>query len=105
MFNKVHLPIIGLIENMSTFVCEHCGKTSHVFGAKGGEKLAHIHGVPLLTEVPLDIAIREVSEVGSNILNESRLSSYYTLSAKLMSSMLYYQTITDSCIEIVMTDD
>jgi ATP-binding protein involved in chromosome partitioning len=64
MFNKVAVPVLGIIENMSYFLCPYCGARSDIF-AHGGAKIeAAKHGVPFLGEVPLDIAIREHSDEG-----------------------------------------
>ena len=59
MFEKVNVPVLGLIENMAQHVCSNCGHVEHLFGAGGGERMAAQYGVPLLGALPLDIAIRE----------------------------------------------
>ena len=107
MFEKVKVPIIGMIENMSAFVCGHCGQTSHVFGHDGGKELAHRYGVPLLAQIPLQLAIREASEEGKSISFEknSVISQQYAEAARLMASQLYYQDATQSQLEIIITDD
>lgn len=53
MFQRVDVPVIGVIENMSWFECQHCGKPMHIFGSGGGERLATELGVPLLGEIPM----------------------------------------------------
>ena len=58
MFRRVNVPVLGIIENMSTFVCPHCGTRSDIFGHGGARHEAERLGVPFLGEVPLDIAIR-----------------------------------------------
>jgi len=106
MFNQVNLPILGLIENMSHYICGHCGGKNHVFGQHGGERLASRHGVPLLAEIPLDIEIRTHSEQGLNIAKQPiKATEHYTACSQLIASMLHYQSSTDSQVEIVMTDD
>ena len=106
MFNQVNLPILGLIENMSHYICGHCGGKNHVFGQQGGERLASRHGVPLLAEIPLDIEIRIHSEQGLNITKQPiQATEHYTACSQLIASMLHYQSSTDSQVEIVMTDD
>ena len=106
MFNQVNLPILGLVENMSHFVCGHCGEKNHVFGQQGGERLASRHGVPLLAEIPLDIDIRTHSEKGLNITAQPISATHnYTACSQLIASMLHYQSSTSSQVEIVMTDD
>ncbi|MFO7304982.1 MAG: iron-sulfur cluster carrier protein ApbC [Gammaproteobacteria bacterium] len=64
MFQKVEVPVLGIVENMSTHVCSKCGHEEHVFGAGGGRRMAEQYGVPLLAELPLDIRIREQTDSG-----------------------------------------
>ncbi|TMO58611.1 Mrp/NBP35 family ATP-binding protein [Pseudoalteromonas aurantia] len=106
MFNQVNLPTLGLIENMSHFLCGHCGEKNHIFGQHGGADLASRHGVPLIAEVPLDINIRETSEQGENILTAStEQAANYVACAQLVGSILHYQTQSTSTVDIVITDD
>lgn len=64
MFQKVEVPVLGIIENMSTHVCSNCGHEEHIFGAGGGRRMAQQYGVDLLAELPLDIRIREQTDSG-----------------------------------------
>ncbi|MBV9077001.1 MAG: Mrp/NBP35 family ATP-binding protein [Methylobacteriaceae bacterium] len=64
MFQQVHVPLIGVVENMSYFLCPHCGARTDVFSHGGARKEAERLGVPFLGEAPLDIAIRENSDAG-----------------------------------------
>ena len=64
MFEKVNVPVLGLIENMAQHVCSNCGHVEHLFGAGGGERMAAQYGVPLLGALPLDMAIREQGDGG-----------------------------------------
>jgi ATP-binding protein involved in chromosome partitioning len=64
LFNKMSVPVIGLIENMATYVCPHCGERSHPFGSGGAEAAAEEMGVPFLGRLPLSLAIREASDSG-----------------------------------------
>jgi ATP-binding protein involved in chromosome partitioning len=64
MFEKVGVPIFGLIENMALHVCSNCGHTEHIFGAGGGERMAQEYGVELLGSLPLDLSIREATDQG-----------------------------------------
>jgi ATP-binding protein involved in chromosome partitioning len=68
MFNRVEVPILGIVENMATFVCPHCGKESHIFGHGGARHEAERLRVPFLGEVPLDIALRETSDAGRPVV-------------------------------------
>ena len=65
MFAKVNIPVCGVVENMSYFRCGHCGTTSAIFGDAGGERLAAECGVPVLAQIPLDIAIRRDADEGA----------------------------------------
>ncbi len=65
MFQKVGIPIIGIVENMSTHICSHCGHEEHIFGTGGGEKMCRDYDVELLGELPLDIKIREHADAGA----------------------------------------
>jgi ATP-binding protein involved in chromosome partitioning len=64
MFEKVNVPILGLVENMAIHVCSNCGHAEHIFGAGGAEKMAQEYGVDLLGSLPLDIRIREQTDAG-----------------------------------------
>ena len=64
MFQKVHVPVLGVIENMSIHVCSRCGHEEHIFGEHGGRELSDQYGVPLLGSLPLDKRIREETDVG-----------------------------------------
>ncbi len=64
MFEKVSVPIIGLVENMSTHVCSHCGHEEHIFGAGGAERMSKDYNVQVLGSLPLDISIRETTDAG-----------------------------------------
>lgn len=68
MFNKVQVPTLGLVENMSTFICPHCGESSHIFAQGGAEKLAAEQKVEVLAEIPLDILIRKDADAGTPIV-------------------------------------
>jgi ATP-binding protein involved in chromosome partitioning len=64
LFNKMSVPVLGIIENMATYVCPHCGEASHPFGTGGAETAAAEMGVPFLGRLPLSLAIREASDAG-----------------------------------------
>ena len=68
MFNQVKVPILGMVENMSYFVCPHCGGRTDVFSHGGARKEAQKLGVPFLGEAPLDIAIRANSDDGRPVV-------------------------------------
>jgi len=64
MFQKVNVPVLGVVENMSLHVCSRCGHEEHIFGERGGENLSREYGVPLLGSLPLDRRIREEVDRG-----------------------------------------
>jgi ATP-binding protein involved in chromosome partitioning len=64
LFRKTSVPILGIIENMATYACPHCGETSHPFGSGGAEAAAAEMDVPFLGRLPLSLAIREASDAG-----------------------------------------
>jgi ATP-binding protein involved in chromosome partitioning len=64
MFQKVHVPVLGVVENMSLHICSHCGHEERIFGEHGGRNLAEQYGVPLLGSLPLDRRIREETDEG-----------------------------------------
>ena len=64
MFEKVGIPIIGIVENMSTHICSSCGHEEHIFGAGGGDKMCKDYNTELLGSLPLDIRIREQTDAG-----------------------------------------
>jgi len=64
MFEKVGIPILGIVENMSTHVCPKCGHESHIFGSGGAERMCKEYGTELLGQLPLDESIREQADSG-----------------------------------------
>ena len=68
MFKKVNVPLLGVIENMSFFVCGHCGERTEIFSFAGGERAAQKFEIPFLGRIPLDPAIREGGDAGMPIV-------------------------------------
>jgi len=64
MFEKVGVPIVGVVENMSIHICSNCGHPEHIFGEGGAQKMCNDYGVPFLGSLPLDIRIREQADSG-----------------------------------------
>jgi ATP-binding protein involved in chromosome partitioning len=64
MFEKVSVPVIGIVENMSVYVCPNCGHSEHIFGAEGGKRMAEQYQVPYLGALPLNLSIREQADSG-----------------------------------------
>ena len=65
MFEKVNVPILGIVENMSTHICSKCGHEEHIFGTGGGERMAKDYGVDMLGSLPLTLQIREETDSGT----------------------------------------
>ena len=68
MFEKVDIPVLGVVENMSTHICSNCGHEEHIFGSGGGESMAEQYGTDFLGDVPLDRSIRESVDGGKPTL-------------------------------------
>jgi ATP-binding protein involved in chromosome partitioning len=64
MFEKVNVPILGIVENMAVYCCPNCGHTEHIFGAEGGKRMAAEYGVDYLGALPLAMKIREQADSG-----------------------------------------
>jgi len=87
MFESVHVPILGIIENMSTFTCPHCQKNTDIFGHGGGEKMSREFGVPFLGTIPLNAQIVTSGDQGHPIVLEEPASlaarTYIAIAAEL----------------------
>jgi len=68
MFQQTRVPILGIVENMSYYICPHCNSQDYIFGHGGGQRAATELGIPFLGEVPLDVAIRTQSDIGKPIV-------------------------------------
>ncbi len=91
MFEKVGVPILGIVENMSTHVCSKCGHEEHIFGAGGAERMCKDYGVDLLGQLPLDIKIREQTDSGQpSVVAEpdSRTSRIYKEIARKVAAKI-----------------
>jgi ATP-binding protein involved in chromosome partitioning len=67
MFKKLEVPVIGVVENMSYFLCPHCGERTDIFAHGGAKKMAEANGAPFLGEIPLDVSIRVGGDTGKPI--------------------------------------
>ena len=91
MFEKVDVPVLGIVENMSVHICSKCGHEEHIFGAGGGESMAEQYGVDLLGALPLSIDIREGVDAGKPTVAfapESRSSQIYRQIARRIAGKL-----------------
>ena len=91
MFNKLNVPIVGVIENMSYLQCPHCNEQISVFGKGGGKKISEDFGLPFIGELPLHPGIRESSDIGKPTVisePESVQSHAFTKAAKLIAGRI-----------------
>ncbi len=94
MFEKVEVPVLGVIENMSTHICSNCGHEEHIFGEGGGVRMAEQHDVGFLGSLPLDIRIREETDGGKPTVvaePESRISLIFREIARKTAAKLSLQ--------------
>jgi ATP-binding protein involved in chromosome partitioning len=91
MFNRVNVPVLGVVENMCTFICPNCGTRSDIFGHGGARREAERLGVPFLGEVPLDMAIRETSDAGRPVVATApdgpHAAAYRAIAAKVRDQL------------------
>jgi ATP-binding protein involved in chromosome partitioning len=91
MFEKVEVPVLGVVENMSIHICSQCGHAEHIFGEGGGERMAKEHDVDFLGALPLDIRIREQADSGNPTvaaMADSQISSIYRAIARKTAAKL-----------------
>ena len=94
MFEKVEVPVLGIVENMSTHICSNCGHEEPIFGSGGGANMAEQYGVDLLGQLPLDIRIREEADSGKPTVvadPECRISQEYRSIARTAAAKLSLQ--------------
>lgn len=102
MFNKVDVPVLGLIENMSLYICPKCGHEEHIFAQDGGVELAKRNKVPLLGQLPLNVKIRKYTDQGMPLLvaePSDALSQTYMQCASAISKQLYMNGLLDLRIQ------
>ncbi|MDH0564972.1 iron-sulfur cluster carrier protein ApbC [Acinetobacter courvalinii] len=89
LFNKVNIPVLGVIENMSTHICSNCGHEEQIFGTGGGDQLSTQYQIPLLGRLPLDAKIREHADQGtpSVIAKDAAAESYLNIAQAVLQQM------------------
>ncbi|MFL6766153.1 MAG: Mrp/NBP35 family ATP-binding protein [Sphingomicrobium sp.] len=89
LFNKTSVPVLGVIENMASYVCPHCGVASDPFGSGGAEQAAAEMGVPFLGRLPLSLAIRQASDAGTPpaASNGAEAEAFAAIAAKLLECL------------------
>jgi len=99
MFEKVGIPIVGIVENMSIHICSKCGHEEHIFGTGGGERMCKDHGVEFLGALPLDMQIREQADSGTPTVAAdptSRVSQIYREIARRVAVKIGEQAVDHS---------
>jgi len=94
MFDKVQVPVLGIVENMSYHLCENCGHKSHIFGEAGGKEMAKTQKTQLLGQLPLDLTIRQDADRGqSELIDNSTgaIAMHYRKIARNMAAQLFLQ--------------
>ena len=106
MFRKVDVPVLGIVENMSTFICPHCGSATDIFAHGGAKSEANRLGVAFLGEVPLTLAIRETSDAGRPVVvsapSSSAAEAYRDIAAKAWDELERDQRSARASPRIVM---
>ena len=110
MFRKVDIPILGIIENMSSFVCPKCGEVSPIFGEDGGAKIAGEYGTTLLAQLPLKMEIRQQADGGKPSVvadPEGTVAQLYRHAARHLAAQLWAQEVPGQTQgpKISITDD
>jgi ATP-binding protein involved in chromosome partitioning len=108
MFQKVNVPVLGIVENMSTHVCSKCGHEEPIFGAGGGERMAQQYGVSLLGQLPLDIRIREQTDEGHPTVVAdpgSRIGTAYLDMARRTAARLSVAAATSTGFPRITVED
>ena len=94
MFEKVEVPVLGVVENMSIHICSQCGHGEHIFGEGGGSRMAEQHGVDFLGSLPLDIRISEQADSGNPTvatMEDGQISGIYRAIARKTAAKLSTQ--------------
>ena len=94
MFEKVNVPVLGVVENMSIHICSSCGHEEHIFGTGGGERMSQDYDVEFLGSLPLDMSIRVQADSGKpSVINDpdSRIAEIYGDIARKVTAKLSLQ--------------
>lgn len=87
MFDKLHVPVLGIVENMNQFICPHCGKGTHIFDVGGGHRAAELMDIAFLGDVPLDLKIRQGGDRGIPVVashpESDEAKAFMTLAGKV----------------------
>ena len=109
MFAKLNVPMLGVLENMSHFVCSKCNEKHYIFGSGGAEKISEKHNMPFVGAIPLNSGIMEGSELGKPVMitqPDSPSAEAFTIAAKNIAaqcSIQYYKNKEEMEAEAVPT--
>lgn len=106
MFNQLNTPVLGIIENMSYYICPHCNETENLFGEGGGEKACKEFGLPFLGAIPLTAAIRQTSDSGRPIVldnPEADESKAFISVAENLAAQISIQNLAHKDEEVKVT--
>ncbi len=105
MFRKVDVPVLGIIENMSSYRCPHCGAEEAIFGSGGGEAIASEYETALLASLPLDLATRELTDQGKPIVladpDSSGAQLYLSLASDVIAAVALNRPADNPMISII----
>lgn len=91
MFRKVDVPILGVVENMSTHTCSQCGHEEAIFGSGGGDRLSAEYGVEVIGRLPLELTIRETTDAGNPVVasnpDHAATAAYLGLAANVAQQL------------------
>lgn len=107
MFNKIEIPVLGVVENMATHICSNCDHEEHIFGDGGGKRIAKDYRVPLLGSLPLSRHIREFTDNGRpSVISEpeSSVAMSYRSIARKLTAQLSQQQLTSDVIQIFSSE-
>jgi len=106
MFNKLNSPVLGLIENMSYYICPHCGEQEHIFGSGGSQRASEEFNIPLLGKIPLTKIVRKTSDEGRPVVYsnpDSAEASAFIKAAEKLAAQISIQNMKQAEEEIKVT--
>jgi ATP-binding protein involved in chromosome partitioning len=108
MFDQVQIPVLGIVENMSYFVCPNCSEQHDIFGSGGGELLAKRFGTPLLGQIPLSVSVREAGDIAIPIVvgaPQSRQAEAFRQIAENVAAQVSIAAMKGAALPIISVGD
>lgn len=109
MFNKVGVPLLGVVENMSVHICSNCGHEESIFGSRGGDRLSSEYGVEVIGRLPLDLTIRERTDSGTPVVASEPASAaaaaYLDLARNVLAQLPGPDRVSGGGPSINVSDD